>query len=450
MKKLLTVSSAFALTAAASFGAHASGLGEGLTDVGATAAGDDKGVTAHAPVSKWEKNMPKGYKSGAKYPAPFKKDKPTITITSKNMGKYADMLSEGHKALLKKHPTYKMNVYATHRPADYAPKIDKATLKNASKGKLKGTDGISGVKLGFPFPKPENSPEKIMWNHKVRYRGDAVIRANDQVIVDGKSQSLTKVVEKVLFTYGNLKYKKIKKANRKNMLFYYLSETTAPAKLRGSFTLVYESLNQVKKARKAFIANKGDAKMKSAPTVGYNKPNDTSGGLSFTDQVDMFNGAMDRYSWKFVAKKTMYVPYNAYELGDKKLKYKQILGDKHVNPKYTRYEAHRVYVVDSDNTGKAKHDIKRRTFYVDEDSWGVVMVDVYDHSDKLWKFQEGHTITAYDVGVTTTTPEIIYDFVAGKYFATALTNEGDPNKFNKKAKLKHKNFKKSAVERKLR
>lgn len=437
------------LLSACAFNAQA-GLGKGLTDTGATAAGNDKGVAAHKGVSRWEKNMPKGYKSGAIYPAPFKKDKAVLTITQKNMAKYDDMLSEGHKALMAKYPSYKMNIYPSHRPADYHPKIDKATAKNAKTGKLKGTDGVSGVKLGFAFPIPEKNGKKVIWNHKVRYRGDSVIRANDQIIVDGKSQSLTKVVEKVLFTYGNIKYKKLKKNVRNNMSFYYLSETTFPAKLSGSYILVYESLNQIKKARKAFIANKGDAKMKSAPTVGYNKPNDTSGGLSFSDQVDMYNGAMDRYSWKYVDKKTMYIPYNAYKLGDKKLKYKEILGQDHVNPKYTRYEPHRVWIVDSDNSGKAKHDIKRRVFYVDEDSWGIVMVDVYDQADRLWKFQEGHTITAYDVGVTTTTPEIIYDFVAGKYFATALTNEGDPNKFNKKTKLKHRDFKKSAVERQLR
>lgn len=429
---------------------QASKLGEGLTATGAEAAGDDKGVAEHRGVSKWKKNMPKNFKSGIIYTAPFKKDKHTLTISQKNVAKYADMLSAGHKELIRRYPSYKMRIYPSHRPAAYPPKIDKATAKNAKTGKLKGTDGISGVKLGFPFPLPKESPEKVIWNHKVRYRGDSVIRANDQMIVDGKSRSLTRVTEKVLFTYGNLKYKKLKKSVRKNNLFYYLAETTAPAKLRGSFVLVYESLNQVKKPRKAFIANKGDAKMKSAPTVGYNKPNDTAGGLSFSDQVDMYNGAMDRYSWKFVGKKTMYIPYNAYEIGQKKHKYKDILGNNHVNMKLARYEPHRVWVVDSDNTGKSKHDIKRRVFYVDEDSWGIVMVDVYDHADKLWKFQEGHTITAYDVGVTTTTPEIIYDFVAGKYFATALTNEGKPNLVNKKTKLKHKDFKKSAVERKLR
>lgn len=449
MNQLLKLAGIAVLFTGISINAHAK-LGEGLTDTGATAAGDDKGVAKHRGVSKWAKNMPKGYKSGIIYPAPFKKDKKVLTITGKNANKYADLLSVGHKALLKKYPTYKMHVYPSHRPADYHPKIDKATKKNAKTGKLKGTDGISGVKLGFPFPTPGESPEKIMWNHKVRYRGDSVIRANDQMIVDGKERSLTKITEKVLFTYGNLKYKKLKKSVRKNMLFYYVAQTTAPAKLSGSYVLVYETLNQVKKARKAFIANKGDAKMKSAPTVGYNKPNDTSGGLTFVDQVDMFNGAMDRYSWKFIAKKTMYVPYNAYQLGAKKNKYKDILKDNHLNQGLVRYEPHRVWIVDSDNSGKAKHDIKRRTFYVDEDSWGILMVDVYDHSDKLWKFQEGHTITAYDVGVTTTTPEIIYDFIAGKYFATALTNEGAPNLVNKKTKLKHRNFKKSAVERQLR
>ena len=42
-----------------------------------------------------------------------------------------------------------------------------------------------------------------------------------------------------------------------------------------------------------------------------------------TDQYDAFNGAPDRFDWKLVGKKEMYIPYNSYKMSDKKLKYKK-------------------------------------------------------------------------------------------------------------------------------
>ncbi|MCK7581606.1 MAG: DUF1329 domain-containing protein [Chromatiales bacterium] len=38
-----------------------------------------------------------------------------------------------------------------------------------------------------------------------------------------------------------------------------------------------------------------------------------------------YNGAPDRYDWKLVGKREMYIPYNAYKLSDKTLKYKDII-----------------------------------------------------------------------------------------------------------------------------
>jgi hypothetical protein len=39
-----------------------------------------------------------------------------------------------------------------------------------------------------------------------------------------------------------------------------------------------------------------------------------SAGLSTYDDAWLFNGAMDRYDWKLVGKKEMYIPYNGYRL----------------------------------------------------------------------------------------------------------------------------------------
>ena len=44
----------------------------------------------------------------------------------------------------------------------------------------------------------------------------------------------------------------------------------------------------------------------------------SSDGLRTTDNFDMFSGAPDRYDWKLVGKKEMYIPYNSYKLDSPK------------------------------------------------------------------------------------------------------------------------------------
>ncbi|WP_252716978.1 DUF1329 domain-containing protein, partial [Herbaspirillum sp. B65] len=57
---------------------------------------------------------PPGFKPGTgKWPNPFPQDKPLYVITAKNMDEYADKLTETNKALLKRFPDYKLEVYPT-------------------------------------------------------------------------------------------------------------------------------------------------------------------------------------------------------------------------------------------------------------------------------------------------------------------------------------------------
>src|SRR3546814_21173073 len=91
--------------------------------------------------------------------------KPLYVITRDNMAKYADQLSEGHKAMFKTYPDYKMVVYPTVRNAFFPDEIYKATIANATRASLNGTDDVQGAELGFPFPIPKSGAEPN-WNPK--------------------------------------------------------------------------------------------------------------------------------------------------------------------------------------------------------------------------------------------------------------------------------------------
>ena len=127
----------------------------------------------------------------------------------------------------------------------------------------------------------------------------------------------------------------------------------------------------MKQPRDAWLYNPGQRRVRRAPQVAYDNPGTAADNMRTSDQLDMFNGAPDKYDWKLVGMREIYIPYNAYRLQDPKLKYKDIITPLHINPEYTRYELHRVWVVDATLRAGERNVYKRRVFYVDEDAWQV-------------------------------------------------------------------------------
>ena len=158
-------------------------LGQDLTPVGATMAGDEAlGIPA------WDgglQEVPRSYKgAGTRYTDPFPDDRPEFTITADNLDQYRDRLTVGQIALFERFPeTYVMPVYATRRTFANPQFIYDATRKNAVNAQLGGGgDTVTGAVTGVPFPIPKNGHE-VIWNHKTRYRDFSVRRWNNQAAV---------------------------------------------------------------------------------------------------------------------------------------------------------------------------------------------------------------------------------------------------------------------------
>lgn len=411
---------------------EAAKLGKDLTPVGAVKEGSKDGS-----IPAWEPWPQKGELSGADQTAEnfpdtvgkILKEKPKFTITAENLEKYSDQLTKGHKALFELYPDYKMDVYPSHRNVGYPEKVYEFTKKNATATTLEGcNDCLRDAEFGFPFPIPKNGTE-AMWNHRLRWRGESVKRNNDQAIVQQSgNKQVTKLIENVKFPYTLLSDdERVVVKDKDDIMIYYQSETVAPPRNAGQYLLAWEHVGY----RSAWLYNPGLRRVRRAPNVAYDNPYEGTDGQQFYDQVDMYNGAMDRYDYKLVGKKELIVAYNNYAINAPDLEYEQdILGDAHINQDLMRYEKHRVWVVDSTLRDGTSHQFKRRTFYIDEDGWNVLAIDAYDNRDELWKFQEAanvHLTTGQFVGGA---PEVIYDLQSGLYFATAMTNEGGPNDFS--------------------
>ena len=68
-----------------------------------------------------------------------------FTITADNLSEYADKLTPGYVALLETYPSFKMNVYPTHRSASYPQRIYDKTKEIAGTARL--VENGHGVEL---------------------------------------------------------------------------------------------------------------------------------------------------------------------------------------------------------------------------------------------------------------------------------------------------------------
>lgn len=420
-----------ALLAALSFSLHAEGppdrdvhrLGDDLTPLGAEKAGN-----ADGSIPAWDGGYkidrpPEGKERHLESYEPFASDEPIAVITAQNMSEYADMLTPGQKRLLERYPdTYKMPLYETRRSGRQPEFIYEATRRNAERAYLTGNgESLNDAVTGIPFPLPETGKE-VIWNHKLRYRGQSVRRHNTQLAVQANGRFTPfKLREDIRFHYNN---QGVAVEDLNNVAIYFLQIVVGPPRQAGNVLLVHETLDQVKESRRAWQYNAGQRRVRRAPDVAYDNPGTGADGLRTNDQLDVFNGATDRYTWKLVGKREMIMPYNAYKLADSRLSYDDdIVQPGHINQDLTRYEKRRVWVIDSELNPDTSHLYKRRVFYVDEDTWSILAVDIYDRRDQLWRFQEAHNIQIVwqdSVGPAAST---VYDFQANRYLVQELSNE---------------------------
>lgn len=398
-----------------------------LTPVGAERAGNADGT-----IPEWTGGITEpvaGYKPGDHHPDPYADDKPLFVIDHVNYKQYLDKLSPGQVGMFKRYPdTYKMMVYPTRRSASFPQHIYDKTRENGRTGQLIANgEGAANVAEGFPFPFPENAYELIL-NHKLKYKGTGGVRYNNQVAptADG-NYTLVRLREEL---YGKYYVPGNTIEDIDNILLYFYQVVEAPARLAGRVLLVHETMNQAEQPRQAWIYNPGQRRVRRAPNVAYDNPGTASDGLRTNDMTDMFNGALDRFEWKLVGKKEMYVPYNSYKAHSADSKIKDLVQPGHLSPEHMRYELHRVYVIEATLRDGFRHINSRRTFYLDEDSYQILLTDHYDKRGNLWRFSEAHSINYYDVPTFWSTIESHHDLESGRYLAVGLDNEDKVNTFN--------------------
>lgn len=393
-------------------------IGSSLTPVGAEKAGN-----ADGSIPAWNGGLtqaPAGWTPG--HGDPYAADKPLYSIDAHNMAQYQQLLPEGQAALIKTYPGYRLDVYPTHRSCAVPAEVAERTRTFAGQARI-GSDGWrldQAVGAAVPFPVPQSGIE-VMWNYKLRYMAKGR-RAQVSLLLREKGGGLSEVKQWAheFYPYNDPAVKTPADAGGFEAKLLY--DVLSPSSRAGEMYLVHAYLD---KPQDSWIYFPGQRRVRLAPSFAYDNPIAGTDNLYFVDQINMFTGALDRYDFKLIGKKEMVVPYNSYKLIDKSNKYEKLMGQDYLNRDVQRYEKHRVWVVEATVKADKRHSFAKRVFFIDEDSWNVLHVDMYDAKGNLWRVQEGSLWADPEIQSCTSFEYVSYDLVARRYLADNFTQEGE-------------------------
>lgn len=388
------------------------------TPWGAPLTGSDDGR-----VASWEGGLtapPAEHIPGRHRTDPFSDDAPIDTITAANLATYAEQLTPGLKAILETYPeSFSIPIYPSRRSHAAPEQVYAAIADNLDTARLsEDGNGFTGARIGIPFAFPNNGLEAY-FNHVARWRGEQIrVRAADaNVQADGDYQLVARDTA-IRFDYALTD-------GEDNVLFSLMSQTTSPAKLAGGGALVIETINQDAEPRSAWIYDQGRRRALRAPQLGFDMVANSADGLRTADDADIINGSPSRFNWELKGKQVVLVPYNVYAVNQAGVDYDDLIMPGHLNPKYLRFEWHRVWVVEATVKTEWRHTYPRRVFYFDEDSWLALMADQYDANDQLWRVSLALPINDYELPGVNPSLYVFHDLHSHRYHIQGLRGAYD-------------------------
>lgn len=387
-----------------------------LTPIGAERAASTDGL-----VPTWlgaEAASAKSAPPGQRRFNPFAGERALFSVSASNVDQYSEKLSPGQAQLLRSLKGYRMDVYPAKRHCGYPDIVYQRTVTSNGAAKI-AADGwtlLEAKALAVPFPHPKSGAETI-WNHRLRYQGQGVSWSYYTVIPQkrGSIGEPMATDEKILWPLADPKTVDLKGVN--GVEAYFLDVSTAPAQVAGDAVLAHTFVN---KPSDIWLYFAGQRRVRRAPTYGYDAPILNFESLMTVDSFAMFNGPMDRYDFKLLGKRQMIVPYNWITLAASRTNLGEIAQPEYVNRDLMRYEHHRVWVVEATVKAGVRHVFPKRVFYVDEDTWGIVVEDLYDAQGKVQRVMESGPFVAQEINSCVQETTVSHDLVAGRYVANGL------------------------------
>ncbi len=387
--------------------------GNVLTPFGSVRAGNENGS-----IPAWTGEnlaLPAGFENGTT-PQYFTDEKPLYSITGANYSQYKDKLAAGAIALLQRYPDFRMDVFPTHRTAIAPQYVYDYIYKNATNAQL-SADGnsVTSAYGGIPFPFPKNGHE-VIWNHELSWQGTTVYYTGDAHLITDSGEV---VLESRVRTWQQFPYYFENGEARWNGFFNEaFVKAIAPPYQAGTNIINLQPVNQITTPVEAWEYLVGQRRVRRAPELQYDTPNSITGGTSNWDEAFIFSGKLNEYDFDFVGVKEIIVPYNCNKFNVAAIS--DQFKPHFINPDLTRWELHRVKVVEMTLKPNSRNVDARRIIYCDDDAGSALMGDVYDASGALWKFQHNLPAIFPNVPVLNTTSNFnSYDMHAGTYSSAA-------------------------------
>ncbi len=369
--------------------------------------------------------------SGGNGPPPRSTGQVKYWIDKSNVEKYKDQMPAGLYVMVKEW-NRRVPVYDTVHDYKFPDEYLEATEKHKGTARVNSRGGLENYAAGLPFPDPKSGAE-AMYNYDYKYNGDD-FKFFSYIFL---SISSAGKVNKIGGAYWRLAYQGRLYCdptptipNKDGVVLKEISALTYPEDVAGLalLTVRYQNPDKlddgwmyiptIRRVRRISVAQRGD----------------TFGGSDLTwDDYRGFSGKVSDYTWKLVGKMDMLVPYHQNVVIPR-------VKDKMWVPEDDRYELRPVVVVEGVNKAKDYVYSKRR-IYIDTDSWGISVFEMYDRQGKLWKY--GEYALAFDPRNHNAFGERMYvaDLIGRR--ATALTQDPDVIKRNGPIQLLNLDLKES-------
>ena len=382
-----------------------------------TAFGAVRGANADGSIPAYTGGLtraPASYRPGSGvFTNPFANETPAYTVTAQNLAQHQALISPGQQELFRRWPDYKINVYPTHRTMAYPGWFLENARRNEAGAKLSGPvagDKVENLLPGTPFPRPANGYE-AMWNYLLRYDRFSTGRVSS-TLVDSRGRQ-------VMLNRGiNTGYNRVYSGSTSEVFsgdqfWAGLVRIESPANLAGYVQLQRHPID-FSKGLENWVFDPGQRRVRVAPNFSYDTPVAQWSGTLFYDEAYGFMGRMDRFDFKLVGRKEMIIPYNSYDtlFADPA----KLYGEKFLNPDLVRWEKHRVWVIEATRKEGARHAYSKRRYYLDEDTWSIVLTEAYDNAGKLARVGQIYPLINYtSTGGYSAAGFSYYDLIKGNY-----------------------------------
>jgi hypothetical protein len=399
--------------------AQADQLKTTLTPMGAEKAGN-----ADGSIPAWTggyTEIPAGWSSPALMPDMFANEQPILTINAANMSQYADKLPESVKIFMQQRG-YSIVVYPTHRTAAAPQYVYDNIYQNALNAqavpggpRFGFTNAYGGVPFPILDPDPSIAGAQVLQNHNFRWFGWHIHYNNGSYAMS--HGQLTSVLDDDFGQVTAYYDPNGSVATFDGIYSKAFYNPIGPANAVGANIIVWDSTNSLKFPDSGWELLTGQGRVRRIPEIQYDVPDSSVDGIVTYDEAFAFLGAENEFDWNLIGKKEMYVPYNNnrtnfVETSDYLPHF--------LSPDLVRWELHRCWVVEATLAAGSRNILPKRRFYVDEDTWTVLVTDEYDANGNFWRSTQIFVVVRPDLPGTVQQMYTTLD-IQGDSYITSFT-----------------------------